>query len=96
MASITSRLDELLAAKGRALRDVRRSLMTGLVFGRDDAEMERKLRGRSAAELMKRGLMVGTPGEVKSQLQHLAEAGVERVMLQWLDLDDVAGLGALA
>ena len=93
---LNAKLDELLAADGRAPRDVRRSLMTGLVFGREDAEVERKLGGRAAAELMKRGLIVGTPAEVKSQLQHLAEAGVQRVMLQWLDLDDLAGLEALA
>jgi alkanesulfonate monooxygenase SsuD/methylene tetrahydromethanopterin reductase-like flavin-dependent oxidoreductase (luciferase family) len=93
---LNARLDELLAAKGRAPRDVRRSLMTGLVFGRDDAELQVKLRGRSPAELKERGLVVGTPDEVKSQLQHLAEARVQRVMLQWLDLDDLAGLEALA
>ena len=93
---LNARLDELLAAKGRAPRDVRRSLMTGLVFGRDDAELQIKLRGRDTAQLKERGLVVGTPDEVKSQLQHLAEAGVQRVMLQWLDLDDLAGLEALA
>jgi F420-dependent oxidoreductase-like protein len=95
-ATLNARLDELLAANGRAPGDVRRSLMTGLVFGRDQAEVERKLRGRSATELMERGLIVGTPAQVNSQLEHLAEAGVQRVMLQWLDLDDQEGLEALA
>jgi len=33
---------------------------------------------------------------VQEQLQALEEAGLERVMLQWLDLDDLAGLEALA
>ncbi len=93
---LNARLDELLAAKGRAPRDVRRSLMTGLVFGRDDAELQIKLRGRDIAQLKERGLVVGTPDEVKSQLRDLAEARVQRVMLQWLDLDDLAGLEALA
>ena len=93
---LNARLDELLAAEGRAPGDVRRSLMTGLVFGRDDAELQIKLRGRDTAQLKERGLVVGTPDEVKSQLRNLAEAGVQRVMLQWLDLDDLAGLEALA
>jgi alkanesulfonate monooxygenase SsuD/methylene tetrahydromethanopterin reductase-like flavin-dependent oxidoreductase (luciferase family) len=53
-------------------------------------------RGRTAAELRERGLVTGTPVEVVDQLGALAEAGVERVMLQWLDLDDLDGLGALA
>lgn len=93
---LSARLDELLAATGRPPQDVRRSLMTGLVFGRDDAELQIKLRGRSASDLMGRGLVVGTPNEVKAQVKHLAEARVQRVMLQWLDLDDLAGLEALA
>jgi alkanesulfonate monooxygenase SsuD/methylene tetrahydromethanopterin reductase-like flavin-dependent oxidoreductase (luciferase family) len=70
--------------------------MTGLVFGLDEDEVRRKLRGRNASELMERGLIVGTPTEVKRQLERLAEAGLQRVMLQWLDPDDLTGLEALA
>ena len=93
---LNAQLDELLRASGRQPRDVRRSLMTGLVFGLDEDEVQRKLRGRNASEQMERGLIVGTPAEVKRQLEHLAEAGLQRVMLQWLDLDDLTGLEALA
>ena len=93
---LNAQLDELLRAGGREPRGVRRSLMTGLVFGLDEDEVQRKLRGRDASELMGRGLIVGTPAEVKHQLGRLAEAGLQRVMLQWLDLDDLAGLEALA
>ncbi len=70
--------------------------MTGLVFGRDDADLELKLRGRSAPELRDRGLIVGTPPAVVDQLGRLADVGVQRVMLQWLDLDDLDGLEAMA
>ncbi len=35
-------------------------------------------------------------GLFTKQLGRLAEAGVQRVMLQWLDLDDLDGLEALA
>ena len=93
---LNARLEELLRASGREARDVRRSLMTGLVFGLDEDEVQRKLRGRNASELTERGLIVGTPTEVKRQLERLAEAGLQRVMLQWLDLDDLTGLEALA
>ena len=93
---LNARLDELLRAHGREPRDVRRSLMTGLVFGLDETKVQRKLGGRNASELIERGLVVGTPAEVKRQLGRLAEAGLQRVMLQWLDLDDLAGLEALA
>jgi F420-dependent oxidoreductase-like protein len=93
---LNARLDDLMRANGREPQSVRRSLMTGVVFGRDQAELERKLRGRDATELMGRGLVVGTPTEVKQQLRRLAEAGLQRVMLQWLDLDDLDGLAAFA
>jgi F420-dependent oxidoreductase-like protein len=93
---LNARLDELLRAHGREPRAVRRSLMTGLVLGLDETEVQRKLDGRNVSELIERGLIVGTPAEVKRQLEHLAEAGLQRVMLQWLDLDDLAGLEALA
>lgn len=97
-AALSGRLDGLLNTRGRAPKDVRRSLMTGIVFGRTDADVQRKLdaRGRTAADLRERGLVVGTPPQVTEQLSQLTEAGVQRVMLQWLDLDDLDGLQALA
>lgn len=93
---LSAKLDDLVRAEGRAPADVRRSLMAGLVFGRDDAELRDKLRGRSGKEEQARGVVVGTATAVKEQLAHLAEAGVQRVMLQWMDLDDLSGLEALA
>jgi alkanesulfonate monooxygenase SsuD/methylene tetrahydromethanopterin reductase-like flavin-dependent oxidoreductase (luciferase family) len=93
---LSARLDELLRLGGRQPRDVRRSLMTSLVFGLDEDEVQRKLRGRNASDLMEQGTIVGTPAEVKRQLERLAKAGLQRVMLQWLDLDDLTGLEALA
>lgn len=95
-AELSGRLDRLLQQNGRQPRDVRRSLMTGLVFGRDDAEVRRKLRGRPPQELREQGLVVGTPSEIVDQLGRLSEAGVQRVMLQWLDLDDLDSLEAMA
>ncbi|RME45655.1 MAG: TIGR03560 family F420-dependent LLM class oxidoreductase [Chloroflexi bacterium] len=91
-------LDELLVANGRPPGDVHRSLMTGLIFGRDTADVQRKLdaRGRTAAQMRGLGVIVGMGAEVVEQLGTLAEAGVQRVMLQWLDLDDLDGLEALA
>lgn len=97
-ARLNTRLDELLAESDGEPRLVRRSMMTGCVLGRDDAEVQRKAsaRKRTVAELRERGIIVGTAPEVVEQLSALAEAGVQRVMLQWLDLDDLDGLEALA
>jgi len=33
---------------------------------------------------------------VQEQLHQLEEAGLQRIMLQWLDLDDMDGLESLA
>lgn len=97
-AQLSKRLDELLVAQGRKPSDIRRSLMTGLIFGRTDAELQAKLQpsGRSDEELRSRGMVVGTPNAVVEQLGKIAEAGAQRVMLQWMDLDDLDGLVALA
>jgi F420-dependent oxidoreductase-like protein len=97
-AELSSHLDKLLEENGRRPGDVRRSLMTGLVFGRNRLEVQRKVaeRGSTMAELQEQGLIVGTPSEVVNQLGGVAEAGVQRVMLQWLELDDLDRLEALA
>lgn len=95
-AELNARLDQLLLEQGRRPQDVRRSLMTGLALGRDAGELQSKLKGRDAADLRGRGVVVGTPGEVARQLEQVAQAGVQRIMLQWLDLDDLAGLERLA
>ena len=90
-------LDELLAANGRVPSEVRRSLMTRVEMG-DEAALAHKFAGSRLTmdELRARGLVLGTPGHIVAQLGQLAEAGVQRVMLQWLDLDDVDGLEVLA
>jgi len=97
-ARLNARLDELLRAQGRDPRTVRRSLMTGLRFGRTRQELEEKLsaRNQTAGELRPRGVIVGVGQEIKEQLGELDKVGVQRVMLQWLDLDDLEGMEALA
>ncbi len=93
---LSARLDALLHSRGRPPSALRRSLMTGCVFGRNDLDLERKLRGRTVSDLRSRGIVVGTPAAVVDQLGECALAGVQRVMLQWLDLDDLDGLESLA
>ena len=95
-AELNARFDELLQEAGRPPEQVRRTLMTRAVFGRTDADVERKLAGRPADELRERGVIVGTGAEVAEQLGVLDEVGVERVMLQWLETDDIDGLEAMA
>jgi alkanesulfonate monooxygenase SsuD/methylene tetrahydromethanopterin reductase-like flavin-dependent oxidoreductase (luciferase family) len=91
-------LDEYLRAEQRPLQDVHRSLMTGLVFGLDDADLRRKLenQGRTVDDVRKAGMIAGMASQVVDQLGEYAQAGAQRIMLQWLDLDDIDGLEALA
>jgi alkanesulfonate monooxygenase SsuD/methylene tetrahydromethanopterin reductase-like flavin-dependent oxidoreductase (luciferase family) len=98
---LSGRLDALILAEGRQPQQVRRSLMTGCVFGRNQADLIKKVEARaqgklSAQELRQRGLLVGTAGDFLEQLAALDRAGVQQVMLQWLDLEDMEGLEALA
>ena len=92
---LNQKLDELLARNNRKPSDVRRSIMTGCFFGKDEAALKKKLEGRNMDQLRERQFIVGTKNEVVDQLGKFAEAGVQRVMLQWLDLDDMENLGAL-
>jgi len=64
-ARLNVRLDEWLQAEGREKGEVKRSLMTGFVFGRDQAEINRKVaertkNKRNAAQLRDHGVIVGT------------------------------------
>ena len=91
-------LNELLTAAGRSHGAVRRSLMTRVIFGQNDAALQAQVAETklSVEALRERGVVVGTAGAIVEQLGQIAEAGAQRVMLQWLDLDDLGGLAALA
>jgi len=97
-AQKSKRLSEMLVAAGRKPESVRRSMMTGCVFGKDEAALTEKLSARKQTleEIRERGIVAGSPSQVKDQLSELEGVGLQRVMLQWLDLDDLAGLEALA
>ncbi len=98
---LNARLDKYIIHAGRKPDEIRRSLMTGCIFGLDQMEVEAKVNRRTKGqrtptELRQRGLIVGTADEIVDQCRKLANLGVQRVMLQWLDLDDIAGLEAMA
>jgi F420-dependent oxidoreductase-like protein len=94
-ADLDSRLDELAREAGRAPEDIKRTLMTRVVFGRTRADVDRKLDG-AGRDWAPAGVVAGTENEVVEQLGRLAEAGVERVMAQWLEVDDIDALEAMA
>lgn len=95
-----SALDALLEAQGRSPASLKRSLMAGCEFGRDKDEVALLVSTRTSGklkpeELADRGLAVGESQTIISQIEAWADAGVERIMLQWLALDDVERLGEM-
>lgn len=106
----SAHLDTLLRAAGRQPAEVRRTMMNMLLFGRDQVELERRLAPfRSNPELATLSLeqvveklaqsgraLVGNAEQLRAQIQAYAQAGVDELMLQWFDLDDLDGLRAFA
>lgn len=95
---LNERLNKMLATAGRQPESVRRSMMTTCIFGKNESALKEKIsaRGRTLEELQQRGLIAGSASAVREQLDKLEQVGLQRIMLQWLDLDDLDGMEALA
>lgn len=103
-------LDRELQAVGRQPSDVKRTLMTALWFGRDSDDLLERLRtAYDAPEHANKTLdewlamfsgnwrpIIGTVDMVVERIEEYAAAGVEEIMLQWLDLDDFERLREFA
>jgi len=99
-------VDAACDAIGRDPATVIHSVMTGVLIGRDEAEMAARLTTATSAfgaeddgtwleERLERWI-TGTPEQAQAAVRRFAEAGVERIMLQdllpWdLDMIDVMG-----
>ena len=103
------RLDDLLRQHGREPGVLRRTMMTRLVFARDHDELARLLgpiveRRPELAPLTlderishlraSGGPIAGTSDMVLDQIRAYGQAGVEELMLQWFELDDIERLRA--
>ena len=77
--------------------------MVGTLFGRNENELANIIEQYSSRfsnqvsieELRQRGLVVGTPETIREQIKQYKHAGAQSIILQWLDLDDLAGLDSL-
>lgn len=96
LAEMNAELDRLVIDNGRQPGDLRRTVMQGVDVGRTAAEVEAKRQARAWAFWREPGLFAGTPPELRQQLAAFERAGAQRVILQWLDLDDLDGLQLLA
>jgi alkanesulfonate monooxygenase SsuD/methylene tetrahydromethanopterin reductase-like flavin-dependent oxidoreductase (luciferase family) len=102
-------LDDLILAAGRRPGDVRRTLMAPIVCYRSEAELGPRLRlqgaqnpGQSPTELLAMmrqrspHLIAGPPDRVIEQVRAYGDAGVQELMVQRIDLDDLEGLQIIA
>ena len=99
--ALSKRLDYLLVAEGRKPGDVRRSVMVPCQFGFDETDVRRKVEERSKGKFtvedyIARGFVVGTGNQMVDQISKFGANGVQRIMLQWIDFDDLDGLEAMA
>jgi F420-dependent oxidoreductase-like protein len=84
---LNARLDALLLAEGRDPAAVRRSVMAQCIVASSVAEAE--ARWPDLSELRARGGFAGAPDGAIEHLRAYEAAGVQRVILRWLELDDL-------
>lgn len=91
-------LDEYLDREGRQPSDVKRSLMTQLIFGANESVVARKVAAspEPSDKLLEWNRIVGTPPEVIDRIGAYVAAGVERFMLMWMEQDNLDDLELFA
>lgn len=95
-----TKIDVMRQAAGD--RAVEATAMGPALVGRTDSDYQDRLsraasrRGVSPEDIEKRylnnGFFVGTPDRVADSVTALEDAGVQRIYVQWLDLDDLEGM----
>jgi F420-dependent oxidoreductase-like protein len=92
-------------AVGRNPESIRRSLMIPLAIGRDTAEVARRVAAARAvfpalpdgeAAWRAVGFLAGPPAQVLADLDRWKAAGMQRVLLQMLDQEDIGALELFA
>jgi F420-dependent oxidoreductase-like protein len=96
ITELNSTLDRCAEQEGRNPGDIRRTLMHRVTIGRNDSELQEKLCEVDVDNLRQRGALIGTPGEIVEAAGRFREAGVQRLMAQWIIMDDIDGLELLA
>jgi F420-dependent oxidoreductase-like protein len=96
-------LDQMLLERGRDPKEAKRSLMTRLVFGNSEKEArvkaeEEAREWQTEVEVLKNqfGFIIGAPDQIIERLKEYQAKGVQRIMLQWLEQDNLDDLKTLA
>ena len=91
-------LAEYLKAEGRVADDMKYSLMTRVIYRPTQPQLDSVLHANGITDdtLREGKMIIGTAAEVIDQISARVEAGAERIMLQWMELDDMENLELLA
>ena len=104
---MSSYLDGLIRQEGREPGDVKRSIMTMAIFGRTrenlQAHLERplfnnpRIADKSLDEKItfwrdERHVLIGNGEEIAAGIQAYGDAGVDEIMTQWFDVEDIDSL----
>jgi F420-dependent oxidoreductase-like protein len=94
-AELNGYLNALIDRAGRPREAVRRSMMIFLRTGRDQADLDARLAAKPLPEGLS-SIVVATHAQLKSHLDRLHAAGVQRAILNWFDdFDDIDGMAEL-
>jgi len=98
LKSLNKKLDTLIDSAGKPRESILRSVMLRCIFGRNPEKVNEIINSsnRTFEAWRQLGAIIGTGDQIREQLNDLEQTGVQRVMLQWLDLDDLEGLADLA
>jgi F420-dependent oxidoreductase-like protein len=107
---IMARLDAACEAQGRDPRSLTRSVMAGVLVGRDDADVARRTDAQVAIfggadddaaawlEARRDRWVLGTPEQARTRIAEYADTGVDRLLLQVFlprDLEHIAIMGEI-
>lgn len=92
-------LNKLCESIDRAPSSIKRSVMTQVIYAENETALQQILsaRGKTLEEI--RGdarLIAGTPQMLIDQIGEYQQSGCQRMMLQWLNLDDLANIESMA
>ncbi len=71
-------------------------MMVFMRYGRDQADLDARLERNPMPDFFRANTLIGTPDRIRDHVAALADAGVQRVILNWRDdYDDIEGMAAL-
>jgi alkanesulfonate monooxygenase SsuD/methylene tetrahydromethanopterin reductase-like flavin-dependent oxidoreductase (luciferase family) len=88
-SKLNKQLDRLLENQGRSKDEVKRSQMMGLIYSIDQQDLIRKLNGKTVDAYWQGGVATGCTEQIIDQITELEAVGVEQIVFQWPDVDDL-------